>query len=117
MRTAPTRSCACTARSTAGRTRTGYPLVSAPVPDRQAKGIDDVPIVTVTLWSTDASQGTFELGQVAHAIETESRVPGTRDIYTIGATENVVAVELDPQARGAWPGPADWRVIRFRRLM
>jgi multidrug efflux pump subunit AcrB len=63
------------------------------------KGIDDVPIVTVTLWSEDGSKGALELGQVAHAIESElKRVPGTRDIYTIGAAESVVAVDLDPQA-------------------
>ncbi len=63
------------------------------------KGIDDVPIVSVTLWAKDAAHGAFELGQVAHAIEAElKRVSGTRDIYTIGASEQVVAVELDPQA-------------------
>ncbi|MGB5639101.1 MAG: efflux RND transporter permease subunit [Sedimenticolaceae bacterium] len=70
----------------------GQPIV-------KPKGIDDVPIVTVTLWSDDGSTGAFELGQVAHAIESElKRVPGTRDIYTIGATDHVVRVELDPQA-------------------
>jgi multidrug efflux pump subunit AcrB len=63
------------------------------------KGIDDVPIVTVTLWSDDPDTGAFELGRVAHAIESElKRVPGTRDIYTIGAADHVVSVELDPQA-------------------
>jgi len=63
------------------------------------KGIDDVPIVTVTLWSDDPETGAFELGQIAHAIESElKRVPGTRDIYTIGAADHVVSVELDPQA-------------------
>ncbi len=73
-------------------TGVGTPIV-------KPKGIDDVPIVTVTLWSEDAERGAFELGQVAHAIESElKRVPGTRDIYTIGAAEHVVAVELDPQA-------------------
>jgi multidrug efflux pump subunit AcrB len=75
------------------------PGVGVGQPIVKPKGIDDVPIVTVTLWSEDESQGAFELGQVAHAIESElKRVPGTRDIYTIGATEHVVAVDLDPQA-------------------
>ena len=42
------------------------------------KGIDDVPIVTVTLWPEDPDLGAFELGQVAHAIEAElKRIPGT----------------------------------------
>jgi len=36
---------------------------------------------------------------VAHAIESElKRVPGTRDIYTIGSPDRVVGVTLDPQA-------------------
>ncbi len=62
------------------------------------KGIDDVPIVTATLWSEDESKGAFELLQVAHAIEAElKRVPGTRDIYTIGGAQRIVHVQLDPQ--------------------
>ena len=73
--------------------------IGAGLPIVKPKGIDDVPIVTVTLWAKDPAAGTFELGQVAHAIESElKRVPGTRDIYTIGAAEHVVRVELDPQA-------------------
>jgi multidrug efflux pump subunit AcrB len=35
------------------------------------KGIDDVPIVTATLWSDEDSVGAYELGQVAHALEAE----------------------------------------------
>lgn len=67
------------------------------------KGIDDVPIITVTLWSHDEKKGSFELGQIAHAIEAElKRVPGTRDIYTIGAADRVVHVVLDPQALAAY---------------
>ena len=63
------------------------------------KGIDDVPIVAATLWSEDESVGAYELGQVAHTIEAElKRVPGTRDIYTIGVPDRVIAVLLDPQA-------------------
>ena len=70
----------------------GQPIV-------KPKGIDDVPIVTATLWSEDPAVGAYELGQVAHAIESElKRVPGTRDIYTIGEPERVVSVLLDPQA-------------------
>jgi len=63
------------------------------------KGIDDVPIVTITLWSKDTSVGAHELGLVAHAIEAElKRVPGTRDIYSIGDPDRAVRVLLDPQA-------------------
>ncbi len=67
------------------------------------KGIDDVPIITATLWSHDEKKGTFELGQIAHAIEAElKRVAGTRDIYTIGAADHVVHIVLDPQALAAY---------------
>ena len=62
------------------------------------KGIDDVPIVTLTLWTEDPHRGSYELGQVAHSIETEiKRVPGTRNVYTIGSPQQLVRVRLDPQ--------------------
>ena len=62
------------------------------------KGIDDVPIVTATLWTEDQSRGVHDLLKVAHALEAEiKRVPGTRDVYTIGGGRNIVHVELDPQ--------------------
>ncbi len=61
------------------------------------KGIDDVPIVTATLWTEDPERGAHELLHVAHALEAElKRVPGTRDIYTLGGPETVVSVRLDP---------------------
>ncbi|MEY6431223.1 efflux RND transporter permease subunit [Thioalkalicoccus limnaeus] len=70
----------------------GQPLI-------KPKGVDDVPIVTATLWSRDPAVGAFELGQVAHALEQEiKRIPGTRDIFTLGAPAQVVRVLLDPQA-------------------
>jgi multidrug efflux pump subunit AcrB len=68
----------------------GQPLI-------KPKGIDDVPIVTLTLWSRDAALGGHELGQVARAIETEiKRVPGTRNVYSVGDSEPMIRVELDP---------------------
>ncbi|HZP92436.1 MAG TPA: efflux RND transporter permease subunit, partial [Burkholderiales bacterium] len=61
-------------------------------------GIDDVPIVTLTLWTDDPQRGAFELERVAHAAEIEiKRVPGTRDVYTIGGPGHVVRVLLDPE--------------------
>jgi multidrug efflux pump subunit AcrB len=67
------------------------------------KGIDDVPIVTATLWSDDDGMGSYELGQIAHSIEAElKRVQGTRQIYTVGETPRVVQVLLDPQAMTAY---------------
>ena len=60
------------------------------------KGIDDVPILGLTLWSRDPVTGGHELGQVARAIETEiQRVPGTRNVYSIGGPASIVHVELD----------------------
>src|SRR5690606_1729064 len=65
-------------------------------------GIDDVPIVTLTLWTEDPARGAHDLARVAHSIEAEiKRVPGTRDVYTVGAPERVVHVRLDPQRMAA----------------
>ena len=69
----------------------------------QPKGIDDVPTVTVTLWTEDEQRGAHELQRIAHSIEAEiKRVPGTRDVYTVGGPDNVVHVELDPQRLAAY---------------
>lgn len=60
------------------------------------KGIDDVPVLGVTLWSRDALSA-FELERVAHAVETEIKsVPGTREVQTIGGPGRAVQVWLDP---------------------
>jgi multidrug efflux pump subunit AcrB len=62
------------------------------------KGIDDVPIVGITLWTNDPQRGSYELRQVAHAIEAEvQRVPGSRNVQTIGGPDETVRVTLDPQ--------------------
>ena len=69
----------------------------------QPKGIDDVPAVTVTLWTEDEGRGAHELQRVAHSIEAEiKRVAGTRDVYTIGGPDSVVHVKLDPQRLAAY---------------
>ena len=69
----------------------GQPLV-------KPMGIDDVPIVTLTLWTDDMQRGAAQLKHVAHALETElKRIPGTRDIYTVGGPAPVVHVLLDAQ--------------------
>src|SRR5450631_4202285 len=68
----------------------GQPLI-------KPKGIDDVPIVTLTLWSRNPALGGHELGQVARATISEiKRVPGTRNIYSVGDNDPLVRVELDP---------------------
>ena len=66
-------------------------------------GIDDVPIVTLTLWTADASRGAFDLERVAHSAEIElKRVPGTRDVYTIGGPGHVVRVIVEPERMNAY---------------
>ena len=60
------------------------------------RGIDDVPVVSLTLWSDGADTGAFELERVAHAIEAElKRVAGTREVQTLGGPGRVVRVLLD----------------------
>ncbi|MEO8441068.1 MAG: efflux RND transporter permease subunit [Betaproteobacteria bacterium] len=61
------------------------------------KGIDDVPIVTLTLYSKDPAVGAFDLERVAHSIEADiKRVRGTREVATVGGPGRAVNVELDP---------------------
>ena len=67
----------------------GQPLV-------KPMGIDDVPVMAVTLWTDDPARGAVDLAEVAHALEPEiKRVAGTRDVYTLGAPERAVLVELE----------------------
>ena len=74
----------------------GQPLV-------KPKGIDDVPVMALTLWTDDPDRSAFDLAQVAHSLETElKRVPGTRDVFTIGAPSQAVTVELDPGRLSAY---------------
>ena len=61
------------------------------------KGIDDVPIVTLTLFSTNTAAGPYDLERVAHSIEADlKRVPGTREVSTVGGPGRAVMVEIDP---------------------
>jgi multidrug efflux pump subunit AcrB len=66
------------------------------------KGIDDVPIVTLALYSKDPAIGSADLERVAHAIETDlKRVPGTREVDTIGGPHRAINVRLDPARMNA----------------
>jgi len=79
------------------------PALGVGQPIIKPKGIDDVPIVSLTLWSKNPDYGRYELTQVAHAIESElKRVPGTRDIYTLGAANDVVHIRLNASALAAY---------------
>ena len=60
------------------------------------KGIDDVPIVTLTFYSADPLKSAFEMQQVARATEIDlKRIPGTRDVATIGGPGHVIRVVMD----------------------
>ena len=72
----------------------GQPIINA-------MGINDVPIMTLTLWSDHADR--VQLSEVARTLETTlKRVPGTRDVYTVGAPQRAVMVKLDPGKLAAY---------------
>ncbi|HNC86684.1 MAG TPA: efflux RND transporter permease subunit [Agitococcus sp.] len=67
----------------------GEPLI-------KTKGIDDVPILSLTLWQAQGNKGAYDLGRIAHSIELDlKRVSGTREVYSIGASPRVLNIELD----------------------
>ncbi len=60
-------------------------------------GIDDVPVVSLTLWTKDKVRAAYDLAQVAHSLESDlKRVKGTRDVEVIGGPGRVLRVDLDP---------------------
>jgi multidrug efflux pump subunit AcrB len=66
------------------------------------RGIDDVPIVTLTLHGENDTTTAADLQKVAHALEIElKRVPGTREVGTLGGPDQVVRVTLDPERMAA----------------
>lgn len=68
----------------------GQPLV-------KPRAIDDVPIMNLTLWTKHADITAEQLTQVAHGLETElKRLPGTRQIQTVGRHDRIVQVTVDP---------------------
>ncbi|MCG9696281.1 efflux RND transporter permease subunit [Shewanella sp. Isolate11] len=66
-------------------------------PQIKPRGIDDVPIVSLTLWSKSNNISTEQLTDVAKGLETElKRIPGTGEIYTIGRHDISLNVRIDP---------------------
>ena len=60
-------------------------------------GIDDVPILSLTLYDPAGRQSSEDLTRLARALEVElKRVAGTRDVYTIGAVPDRVDIHFDP---------------------
>ncbi|NRF71037.1 efflux RND transporter permease subunit [Aquincola sp. S2] len=82
----------------------GEPLI-------KPKGIDDVPIVTLTLFTKNEASGAFDLERVAHSVEADlKRVPGTREVATLGGPGRAVLIEIDPaRLAGAGTTVADLR--------
>ncbi len=72
------------------------PKLGAGEPVVKPMGIDDVPILGLTLWTADPTRAAWDLEPIAHALEVEvKRVPGTRDVQTIGGPGHVVRIVLD----------------------
>ncbi|WP_297834062.1 efflux RND transporter permease subunit [Thermomonas sp.] len=79
------------------------PLAGVGQPIVKPKGIDDVPVMALTLWSDDPHIDATALAEVAHTLEADlKRIPGTRDIYTLGAPDRSVLVTLDAARLAAY---------------
>lgn len=62
------------------------------------KGVDDVPIVTLTLFSKHPDSSAYDLERVAHSMEADiKRVRGTQDVQTLGGPDRAVLVKIDPE--------------------
>ncbi|MEH6447709.1 MAG: efflux RND transporter permease subunit [Oleispira sp.] len=72
--------------------------LNIPKPIVKPMGIDDVPIMALTL---SAKAGLFafsreDLTRLAHSLETELKtIAGTRDVYTLGEHRSVLTITLD----------------------
>ncbi|WP_075880778.1 efflux RND transporter permease subunit [Vreelandella massiliensis] len=73
------------------------PALGARQPLIKPRGINDVPVMTLTLYDPSERHGGEELTRLAHTLEVAlKRIPGTRDVYTIGGIPDRVDVRLDP---------------------
>jgi len=78
------------------------PNLGVGAPIVKPKGIDDVPIVTLTFHSADPAKSGFDLQQVARAAEIDlKRIAGTRDVATIGGPGHVIRVTMDSDRMSA----------------
>jgi len=60
------------------------------------KGIDDVPVVGITLWGKQGLPAS-ELERVAHTLEAELKsVAGVREVNTIGGPGRSIQIDVDP---------------------
>lgn len=78
------------------------PYLGVQKPIIKPMGIDDVPILTLTLW-TKQDESAFELEQVAHAAEIElKRVPGVKEVKTIGGPQHMIRVLMNADRMNAY---------------
>ena len=62
------------------------------------KGIDDVPIISITLFSKNPKVTAYELEKIANRIEVDlKRVKGTREVSTIGGPKRAIRIEISPE--------------------
>ncbi|HQO28204.1 MAG TPA: efflux RND transporter permease subunit, partial [Accumulibacter sp.] len=72
-------------------------------PTIKPKGIDDVPIVSLTFSISDPQRSAYDLQQVARAAEVEfKRIKGTRDVSTLGGPPHVLRVLIDVERMNAF---------------
>ncbi|MCE2573425.1 efflux RND transporter permease subunit [Motilimonas eburnea] len=72
-------------------------------PQVKPKAIDDVPIVSLTLWSENADTRLTDLSDIATSLETElKRIPGTRTVTVHGHQQRVLSIRLDSQKMNAY---------------
>ena len=61
------------------------------------KGIDDVPIVSLTLFSKNSNNHAYDLEKIANRMEVDlKRIKGTREVSTIGGPKRAINVVIDP---------------------
>ncbi len=66
------------------------------------KGIDDVPMLALTLHGRTSEVTAYDLERVAVSIEADlKRVPGTRDVVTLGGPGRALRIEIDPARMNA----------------
>jgi multidrug efflux pump subunit AcrB len=66
------------------------------------KGIDDVPILTLTLYDKNNKMTNLQLEKIANQIESDlKRVKGTREVKTVGGPHRGIRVEVNPDALAA----------------
>jgi len=79
------------------------PNLGVQEPVIKPRGIDDVPILSLTFWAQDPEKSAFDLQQVARAVEIElKRIKGTRDVSTLGGPDHAIRVLMDAERMNAY---------------